>query len=90
MCPTGADASTMAICIFQQVQIPCSFLPSFLGWAGGQDESQASSESGGWGGPGGYWGITVWLGRQVTDTWLSMETPQAIYPDMELKVSITY
>lgn len=48
----------------------CKFLvlfsPSFLGWAGSQDESWDSGES-----EWGDWGIIVWLGHQVTDTWLS-------------------
>ena len=44
MCPTEADASTIAICIYQQAHIPRSFLPLFLSWAGSQDGSQAGGE----------------------------------------------
>lgn len=85
LCPTGAHASTTAICIFQQVQIPCSFLPFFLGWAGSQDESRDAGESEeGTGAP-----LSGWDTRSLTLS-CPLATSQAICPDMEWKMGITY
>lgn len=85
MCPTKADANTMAICIFQQLQIPHSFLPSFLCWAGSQDGSQAGGESeGGTGAP-----LSGWDTRSLT-LGCPLGNFPCICPDVEWKVSITY